>query len=98
MLNDELSIIDFIKKKYKIYNLNDIIEIIFLGSLFGLFLYFFIYFKNDLMYYILIMIIICMGLIIFLKIKYKKEYVEKIEIINFKIKDIKKDLKKILNS
>ena len=51
-----ISIIDFIKKKYNLYNFNEIIEIFLFGSLFGIVLYFFIYFKNDMLYYIIYII------------------------------------------
>ena len=95
---DDISIIDFIKKKYNIYNLSEIIEIFLFGSLFGIVLYFFIYFKNDMMYYILIMGFITLLLMVLLKFKFKKEYIEKIEIINFKLKDLKKDLKEIIKN
>ena len=94
----DISIIDFIKKKYNIYNLTEIIEIFLFGSLFGIVLYFFIYFKNDMLYYILIMGFITLFLMVILKFKFKKEYIEKIEIINFKLKDLKKDLKKIIKN
>ena len=94
----DISIIDFIKKKYNIYNLSEIIEIFLFGSLFGIVLYFFIYFKNDMLYYILIMGFITLFLMVILKFKFKKDYIEKIEIINFKLKDLKKDLKKIIKN
>ena len=90
-----ISIIDFIKKKYNFDLFPHFLETFFFGTVTGILLYFMIYFKNDLIYYIIIMGTFSTYLMLHFNHKYKKEYVDKIEIITFKIKDIQKQFKNL---
>jgi hypothetical protein len=93
-MNDEkLSIIDYIKKKYDIEYLEDIISLIYLSLLCSIIIY--LSMKFEIIQMTSIIFVVLLFSMYLINQYYKKKYNEQVEIINDKMKYISELLEKI---
>lgn len=95
MDDHNLSLADYIKKKYNFNEFPEIVEIFFLGLIASIIIYFFIFFRSDILYIAVVVTGILIIIVYFLNKKYKSEYDSKIEYISTKLLEVKKQLKKL---
>jgi ABC-type bacteriocin/lantibiotic exporter with double-glycine peptidase domain len=95
MDDEKLSIIDYIKKKYNIEHLEDIIALIYLSLLCSIIIYLSMKFEIIQMTFIIFVVLLFSMYLI--NQYYKKKYNEQVELINDKMKYISELLEKISN-
>lgn len=95
MDDQNLSIIDYIKKKYNIEYLEDIIAIIYLSLLCSIIIY--LSMKFEIIQMTCIIFVVLLFSMYLINQYYKKKYNEQLEVINNKMKYISELLEKISN-
>ena len=92
---ENLSILQYIKKKYNIDNLEDIVALIYLSLLCSIIIY--LSMKFEVIQMTCVIFIILFFSMFLISKYYKKKYDDQVEILNSKLKDIGELIKKITN-